>query len=188
MILGKPINFLDILWTNRDRQTLIDMTDEMIEMYGFQCTLYRYIGANASLGDPLYQDSLSILDRRHDLYEKKETWIYIDYNRFNETLHSYGLCLDENTSLEANMKLSDAPKEDDIIDIKLPYDHIFHRFKVGSSDIHEDIVYHITLNVYRQDTYKDSGAIVYAIKPDESNKQSITATTTRIEIPESKQY
>lgn len=186
--MTKPINFLDILWTNNDRQTLIGMVDEMIAMYGFQCILYRYIGSEPMLGDPLYRDTLSIFDRSPELYEKIDTWVYIDYHRFNQVLQPYGLALEDNTTLEGNMRLQDMPKEKDLIDIKLPYDDIFYRFEIGSTDVHEDIVFHVTLNVYKQDTYKDSGVIKYDILPDEDNKASITAKSTRIEVPESKQF
>lgn len=186
--MTKPINFLDILWTNYDLDTLVNIVDEQIAMFGFQCILYRYKGENPNLGDPLYQDSLSIYDRNEKLYDIVNTWVYVDYHRFNEVLNPSRLSLEENTSLEGNMRLCDKPREKDLIDIKLPYDDRFYRFEVGSSDVHENIVYHVTLNVYKQDTYKNSEVIAYAVEPDKDNTTTITATSTRIEIPEDKEY
>lgn len=184
----KPINFLDIFHTNNDRETVISMVNERIQMRGWQCTLYRYKGSQVKLGDPLYQDTLSIHDRDESLYDVVPTHIEIDYNRFNSILHSYGLAIEEGTTLPANMMLKDKPQEDDIIDIKIPYDQKFYRFRIGSTDIHADICYHVVLNIYMQDNNKEVGEIKYNVEPDTENTDTITAKSTRQTTSSKRQY
>jgi hypothetical protein len=184
----KPINFLDIFHSEYDKQTLIELVNEQIEAYGFQCILYRYKGKQISLGDPLYKDTLTIKDRDLNLYDKIDTWIEIDYNRFNSVLQAYGLAIEAETTLTGNMMLKDKPKEDDLIDIKMPYDQKFYRFKIGSTDVHKDICYNITLDIYNQDNMKNTGDITYAITPDDTNTETITAKTEYVEVPRDKRY
>ena len=184
----KPINFLDRFHSEYDKQTLIELVNEQIEAYGFQCILYRYKGKQISLGDPLYKDTLTIKDRDLNLYDKIDTWIEIDYNRFNSVLQAYGLAIEAETTLTGNMMLKDKPKEDDLIDIKMPYDQKFYRFKIGRTDVHKDICYNITLDIYNQDNMKNTGDITYAITPDDTNTETITAKTEYVEVPRDKRY
>lgn len=184
----KPINFLDIFHSNEDKPTLIEMVNEHIEMFGFQCILYRFKGNQAHIGDPLYKDTLSSFDRNSDLYDKIDTWIEIDYNRFNSVLQAYGLAIEAETSVTGNMMLKDLPKEDDLIDIKMPYDQKFYRFKIGSTDVHKDICYHVIMNIYNQDNAKDLEGISYDITEDTTNTETITAKSERIEVPKDRRY
>lgn len=184
----KPINFLDIFHSAADKATIISLVDEKIQMSGFQCILYRYKGSQIKLGDPLYQDTLSTFDRSSDLYDIINTHIEIDYNRFNSILQSYGLAIEEGTTLIANMMLVDRPQEDDLIDIKIPYDEKFYRFRIGSTDVHKDICYHVVLNIYHQDNINEVGEIKYGIEPDTDNTETITAKTTKIVVPIDHRY
>lgn len=142
------INFLDIFHNkNQDKDTLISMTNEVIELYGFPCVLRRWVGSQTLL-DPLYQDTPSVFDDDESLYERINTHVYVEYNRFNAVLQAYGLGVEAETSIQGTMKLIDAPKEDDLIDIRLPYDNQLYKFRLGSTDIHKDICYSVILNIY----------------------------------------
>lgn len=184
----RPINFNDIFFTAADKQTLIDLVDENIKMFGYQCTLYHYNGSQSHIGDPLYGDTLSTFDRNLESYSKIETWIYLDYVRFNSVLHSYGLALEEDTTLVGNMMLSDSPTEDDLIDIKLPYDDIFYRFKIGRTDVHRNICYNVVLDIYRQDNIKNNEVIKYNVGEDTANTTTITAATSKAESTKDRRY
>ncbi len=140
------INFLEIFHTDEDKQTLRNMVDELTHLYGFPCILRKWTNINDTV-DPLYGDQLTMHYNDEELYDKIGTYVYIDYNRFNQVLQNYGLALEKDTSLNGFMKLVDEPREDDLIDIKLPYDDRYITFKIGSSDIHKDICYSLVLNV-----------------------------------------
>lgn len=142
------INFLDIFHNkNQDKDTLISMTNEVIELYGFPCVLKRWVGSQELL-DPLYQDAPSVFDDDPSLYECINTHVYVEYNRFNAVLQASGLGMETDTSIPGTMKLVDAPKEDDLIEIRLPYDKQLYKFRLGSTDVHKDICYSVILNIY----------------------------------------
>lgn len=140
------INFLEIFHRTEDIDVLRNMADETIQLYGFPCRLKRWRKIQPIL-DPIYQDHNTALYDDESLYSIKNTYVYIDYNRFNQTLKAYGMGLDDNTTLNGNMRLIDEPDEDDIIIVKIPYDNRYVSFKIGSSDIHRDICYSVVLNV-----------------------------------------
>jgi len=153
------INFLDIFHNENDKTVLRQMTTEIIRLYGFPCHLKRWVGIQPVL-DPIYQDSPTIFDTSDgledgDLWDTLHTHVYIDYNRFNSVLHSYGLAIEPETSLTGMMIFDDHPKEDDLIEIHLPYDNKEYRFKIGSTDIHRDLCYSVILNIY----HKESGDV-----------------------------
>ena len=148
------INFLDIFHNQEDKDVLRLMTNEIIRLYGFPCQLKRWKGITTVL-DPLYQDSPVIFDKDEDLYDIIDTHIYVEYNRFNSVLQSYGLSIEPDTTLNGMMILDDHPKEDDLIEIKLPYDNKLYRFKIGSSDIHRDLCYSVVLNIYHKEQRDD---------------------------------
>ena len=147
------INFLTIFHDKEDKQTLIKYCDEICELYGFPCKLKRWTGNQTAL-DPLYQDMPTVDDEDEDLFEPIDTFVYIDYQRFNSVLNAYGLSIEEGTTLEGMMRLQDDPHEDDVIEIYYPYDEKKYYFKIGSTDVHRDICYHVTLDVYIPDNKK----------------------------------
>lgn len=183
----KPLNFLDIYHTYHDKSAMIMMCNELIMSKGFQCVFYKYIGTKLKIGDSLYKDTLTMFDRRPEMYEKINTWIVIDYVRLNAILQSPGLILEPSSTLTAMMMLKDKPDEDDIIELKLPYDNKFLRFRIGGADIHGNIVYHINLNPYIQDN-TNIGEISYDIRPESENHVSITSATEKIVIPKERRY
>jgi hypothetical protein len=140
------INFLEIFHNDIDKETLRNMVNEVTQLYGFPCTIKQWTGIQTSL-DPLYSDQLSMFQKDEDFYEVNNTYVYIDYNRLNQVLNSYGLAQEKNTSLNGFMKLDDHPRENDLITIKLPYDDRLLTFKIGSSDIHKDICYSVVLQI-----------------------------------------
>lgn len=139
------LNFIE-LYNNYDKDVMKTYCDEMIELNGFPCVLKRWTG-NTAAQDPLYQDTLYNFTNDVQLYEPIHTHVYIDYNRLNSVLQAYGLVVEPNTSLMGMMKLCDCPKEDDIVELKSPYDGRLIKFVLGSTDIHKNIVYHVTLNI-----------------------------------------
>ncbi len=143
------INFNEFFHQTLDKELLRQYVDEIIDMYGIPCKHKKWIGNQAVL-DPLYQDQI-ILDDSEDLYDVSNTYVYVDYQRFNEVLKSYGQSIETNTSINGMMKFSDAPKEGDIIELKLPYDDVLYKFKLGSTDIHRDICYSVVLNIMYED-------------------------------------
>ncbi len=140
------INFLEIFHNDIDKETLRNMVNEVTQLYGFPCEFKQWTGMQTSL-DPLYNDQLTMFQKDEELYETKNTYIYIDYNRLNQVLQSYGLEQEKNISLNGFMKLEDHPRENDLITIKLPYDDKLITFKIGSSDIHKDICYSVILQI-----------------------------------------
>lgn len=148
------INFLDIFHNQEDKGVLRLMTNELIRLYGFPCRLKRWNGIQTAL-DPLYQDSPVIFDEDENLYDVINTHVYIEYNRFNSILQSYGLSMEVDTTVNGMMILDDHPKEDDLIEIKLPYDDKLYRFKIGSTDIHRDLCYSVVLNIYHKEQRDD---------------------------------
>lgn len=145
------INFLNIFHNNNlDKEVLIKMTNEVIELYGFPCVLKRWNGIQPAL-DPMYQDSPVNYENDESLYTKINTHVYIDYNRFNSVLHAYGLAIEGETTVNGMMKLEDEPKEDDVIELKLPYDEKLYKFKIGSTDVHKDICYSVVLDIHYQE-------------------------------------
>lgn len=141
------INFLTLFHDREDKSTLRKLNDEVIELYGFPCVLRKWNGIQSNL-DSLYNDMGTINESDPNLFDYVNTFVHIDYARFDKVLNSYGLALTENTSLEAMMRLRDKPAEDDIVEITYPYDNKTYRFKIGSADIHKDICYRVVLNVY----------------------------------------
>ena len=131
------------------------MANEVVELYGFPCTLRKWNGFQTSL-DPLYQDISTLDESNEELFDYKKTHVYIDYNRFDQVLSSWGMSMTENTTLESMMKLDDEPKEDDIVEILYPYDGIKYKFKIGSADKHKDICYRVVLNIYYTDHIEDN--------------------------------
>ena len=140
------INFLEIFHNDIDKETLRNMVNEVTQLYGFPCKFKQWTGMQTCL-DPLYNDQLTMFQKDEELYETKNTYIYIDYNRLNQVLQSYGLEQEKNISLNGFMKLEDHPRENDLITIKLPYDDKLITFKIGSSDIHKDICYSVILQI-----------------------------------------
>jgi len=145
------INFLEIFHLNQDKPTLISMTNELVELYGFPCELRRWNGIQPVL-DPLYQDSPTIFNSDEDLYDIINTYVYVDYNRFSSVLSAYGYALNGETTINGVMKLEDEPKADDIIKFKLPYDEKLPMFKLGLANIHKDICYNVVLDIYHSET------------------------------------
>lgn len=150
MNTSPEIHFLDIFHDTNDKELIKSMVNELVNLYGFKCILKRWSGIQTVL-DPLYQDSPTILDQDSDLYDSILTRVYIDYQRFNSVLHSYGLAMETTTPLQGIMMLEDEPKEDDIIELKSPYDEKYYRFKIGSTDVHKDVCYSVIMNIYHKE-------------------------------------
>ena len=131
------------------------MANEVVELYGFPCTLRKWNGFQTSL-DPLYQDISTLDESNEELFDYKKTHVYIDYNRFDRVLSSWGMSMTENTTLESMIKLDDEPAEDDIVEILQPYHGKKYKFKIGSADKHKDICYRVVLNIYYTDHIKDN--------------------------------
>lgn len=140
------LNFLEIFHNEHDKLLLTGMTDEIISLYGFPCIHKKWAGIQTVL-DPLYDDLPSMHQKDEDLYEFCQTYVYVDYNRFNEILYAYGHGMQKDLSINGMMKLKDSPKEDDLVTIKLPYDEKYLTFRLGSTDVHRDICYSVVLNV-----------------------------------------
>ena len=140
------LNFLNIFHEDSDKETLRNMVNEIVNLYGFPCSHRKWTGMQVQL-DPLYGDQLSVFQKDEDMYDLVNSYVYIDYNRLNQVLHPYGLALEKNASLQGFMKLADHPRENDLITIKLPYDDRKLTLKVGSADIHKDICYSVILQV-----------------------------------------
>ena len=140
------LNFLNIFHEDSDKETLRNMVNELVHLYGFPCFHKKWTGMQVQL-DPLYGDQLSVFQNDEDMYDTVNSYVYIDYNRLNQVLQPYGLALEKNSSLQGFMKLIDHPRENDLITIKLPYDDRKLTFKVGSSDIHKDICYSVVLQI-----------------------------------------
>lgn len=149
------INFLTLFHDRLDKCTLIEMANEVIDLYGFPCVLRKWNGFQTSL-DPLYQDISTLDESNEELFDYKKTNVYIDYNRFDQVLSSWGMSMTENTTLESMMKLADEPAEDDIVEILYPYDGKKYKFKIGSADKHKDICYRVVLNIYYTDHIEDN--------------------------------
>lgn len=144
------INFNEIFHQLEDKPLLREYVNEIIELYGIPCRLYRWEGIQTAL-DPLYQDSPTVYHKDDDLYHVINTYVYVDYNRFNEVLRAYGHGIEPETTIYGVMKFDDHPNEDDIVELKLPYDDRFYKFQLGSTDVHRDICYSVVLNIYHQD-------------------------------------
>jgi len=144
------INFNEFFHNLSDKPLLREYVNEIVEMYGIPCKLLSWKGIQAAL-DPIYQDAPTLFDKDIDLYDVKNTHIYVDYNRFNAILKAYGQAIEPDTTINGIMKFDDHPKEDDIVELKLPYDDVLYRFRLGSTDVHKDICYSVVLNIYHQD-------------------------------------
>jgi hypothetical protein len=144
------INFNEIFHELDDKPLLRHYADEIIELYGIPCRLRKWVGIQPVL-DPMYQDTPTTYHTDEDLYHTVNTHVYVDYNRFNEVLKAYGHSVETNTTLNGIMKFDDHPKEDDIVELKLPYDDRYYKFQLGSTDVHRDVCYSVVLNVYYQD-------------------------------------
>ena len=81
-------------------------------------------------------------DEDEDLFEPIDTFVYIDYQRFNSVLNAYGLSIEEGTTLEGMMRLQDDPHEDDVIEIYYPYDE-------KENDSMYSFIHQITMNKYK---------------------------------------
>lgn len=139
------LNFIE-LYNDCDKNVLRTYCDEMIDVNGFPCILKRWTG-NTIVQDPLYQDTIYGFTNDAMIYEPVNTHIYIDYNRLMTSLQSFGVATDTNFSLNGMMKLCDNPTEDDIIELKSPYDGRLLSFTLGSVNNHKDIVYNVVLNI-----------------------------------------
>lgn len=146
----EELNFNTLFHGERDKNQLRLYADEIIGMYGIKCILKRW-KKNSTVLDPLYQDSIPGLESDEDIFETYPTYVYVEYNRLNTVLSSYGLNIDKNSTLNGMMKLEDKPRAGDIIELKLPYDNMLYKFNITSANIHRDICYSTILVIHNDE-------------------------------------
>jgi len=131
------INFYENFLDNNDIEIARQMCDEMIDLYGIPCILYRYDGSETEL-HPFYGDAGT---KKLDNFIKIPTFFYCNYQNFQQTLYSYGQAMSQGTKLEGVMKFDLAPKNGDMLFFIRKYDDDIAKFEITNSSLYKNICY-----------------------------------------------
>lgn len=147
-------NFIASTYDSLDLDTLRQMSDELIDLYGYPCIYRKYMGPDM-LNHPLYKDRLTSTNNIDKYYYQYETRVLLENKHFVPQLLGYGYGFNVETTVNAFMKLNDDIAVEDLVTLLYQHEARRYTFQINSATNWKNICYNIVLSVYVKDDMKD---------------------------------
>ncbi len=148
------INFYENFLDTNDIEVLRELSDERIELFGIPCMLYKYVGSEVEL-DSLYGDFGS---KAIENFQEIPTFYYCEYQNLQQILYSYGHATDKTTHFRGMMRLSDTPKNGDLVFFIRKLDDDIIRCEITNCALYKNICYLVDITITMFDS-KKTGSI-----------------------------
>lgn len=143
-------NFISSAYDSLDYDTLVGMTNEIIDLYGYPCVYRKFVGPE-SVNHPLYRDRLTSTNNVEQFYVEKETKVLLENKHFVPQLMAQGYALNVETPLNAFMKLEDEVGVEDLVTLLYKHEARRYTFQVNSATNWKNLCTNVVLSVYVQD-------------------------------------
>lgn len=143
-------NFISSAYDSLDYDTLVGMTNEIIDLYGYPCVYRKFVGPEL-VNHPLYRDRLTSTNNVEQFYVEKETKVLLENKHFVPQLMAQGYALNVETPLNAFMKLEDEVGVEDLVTLLYKHEARRYTFQVNSATNWKNLCTNVVLSVYVQD-------------------------------------